>query len=195
MELDLVHRRQPLGLVAQPLEILDAEVGDADRADAALVLDPFEGAPGVEEAVLGRHRPVDQVEVDMVEAEPLQALVEGGQGRVVPLLGVPELGGDEDLLARQPGGGESRAYSGLVAVGGGGVDMAIAARQRFFNRRLGVLGRDLENAKAELGDRHAIAEGDGGDRRNFVHHILLRSSGLETVGYPEGEPNMPRAAG
>ena len=67
--------------------------------DAALLPDPFEGAPGVEVAVLARHRPVDQVEVDVVEAEPLEALLEGAQRRVVALLGVPELGGDEDLVA------------------------------------------------------------------------------------------------
>ena len=51
-----------------------------------LLVDPFEGAPGVDEAVLARHRPVDQVEVDVVEAEPLEARLEGGQGRVVALL-------------------------------------------------------------------------------------------------------------
>ena len=36
----------------EPLEVLDAEVGDADRARAAFVVDPFEGPPGVDEAVL-----------------------------------------------------------------------------------------------------------------------------------------------
>ena len=56
----------------QPLEVLDPEVGDADRACPALLVDPFEGTPGVEVAVLGRHRPVDQVEVDVVECRAVR---------------------------------------------------------------------------------------------------------------------------
>ena len=56
VQLDLVHGRPPLGLVLEPLQVLDAEVGDADRAGAAFLLDPFEGAPGVEEEVLGSAR-------------------------------------------------------------------------------------------------------------------------------------------
>ena len=99
VQLDLVDGRQLLGLALEPLEVLDAEVGDADRARVALLLDPFEGAPGVEVAVLARHRPVDQVEVDVVHPEPPQAALAGRQRRVVALLGVPQLGRDEDLLA------------------------------------------------------------------------------------------------
>jgi hypothetical protein len=51
----------------------------------------FESTPGVDEATCGGHRPVDQVEVDVVEPEPLEARLEGGQCRVVALRGIPEL--------------------------------------------------------------------------------------------------------
>ena len=102
VELDLVDRRQRLGLAGQPLEVLDAEVGDADRAGTALGVDPFEGAPGVEVEVPRGDRPVDQVEVDVLVSSRSIDFVEGGQGRVEALLGVPELGRDEDLLAGEP---------------------------------------------------------------------------------------------
>ena len=42
---------------------------------------------------------MDQVEIDVVEPEPLEALVEGSQGAVVALALVSQLGGDEDLVA------------------------------------------------------------------------------------------------
>ena len=45
-------------------------------------------------------RPVQQVEVDVLEPEPRQAGVERAQRAVVALVVVPELGGHEDLLAR-----------------------------------------------------------------------------------------------
>jgi hypothetical protein len=54
---------------------------------------------------------VDEVQVDVVEAELAERGVEGAQGRVVPLLGVPQLGGDEQLLAGDPGAGDGLAGS------------------------------------------------------------------------------------
>src|SRR4051794_18827154 len=102
MQLDLVDGGDGVRLPFQPLEVLDPEVGDADRPRAALVADPLERLPGLDEAVLRRRRPVDQVEVEVLHAEPGEALFEGRQRRVEALLFVPELGRDEDILARIP---------------------------------------------------------------------------------------------
>ena len=139
-----------------------------------LLVDALEGPPGIDEAVLARHRPVDQVEVDVVEPESLEARLEGGQGRVVALLRVPQLGGDEDVLAGQARGGERRADAGLVAVGGGGVDVAVAGVKRLLDDPLGVLGRDLEDAEPELGNLDAIVERESGNRQ-LGHRLPLLS--------------------
>ena len=90
--------------------------------------------------------------------EAPQRLPERLEGRVAALLGVPELGRDEDLLARDPRGGDRGAHAALVAVGGGGVDVAVAGGKRFLDDPLGVLGRDLEDAEPELRDLDAVVE-------------------------------------
>ena len=180
----------------QPLQVLDAEVGDADRAAAALALDPFEGAPGVEVALLGRQRPVDQVEVDVVEAEPAAALLEGLQGRVVALLRVPELGGDEDLLARDPGGGDRGADAGLVAVGGGGVDVAVAGRQRLLDRAPGsppaAPGRRRSRAAGSRRRRGARRSGPVPSRASLAGR---EADGEQREGAHDAEEGPHRGAG
>jgi hypothetical protein len=47
----------------------------------------------------GRDRPVQQVQVDMVQAELGRAGIECAQGCVVPVVVEPQLGGDEDVIA------------------------------------------------------------------------------------------------
>ena len=60
------------------------EVADADRPGPLLAVQPLERPPAVEP--LARHRPVQEIEVDVVEAQPPQAGVEGGQRLVVALV-------------------------------------------------------------------------------------------------------------
>jgi hypothetical protein len=43
---------------------------------------------------------VDQVQVEVVEAEPLQRLLEGSPGAVLAAVLDPQLGGDEQLVPR-----------------------------------------------------------------------------------------------
>ena len=59
---------------------------------------------------------------------------------------------------RTPGGGDRRPDARLVAVGGGGVDVPVADRQRLLDRLLRLLGRDLEDAEPELGDLDAVVQ-------------------------------------
>ncbi len=125
-------------------------------------------------------RPVDQVQVDVVQAELAERGVEGAQRRVVPLLGVPQLGGDEQLLARQARGGQRPAGALLVGVDRGGVDAAVSGLQRGGDGR-GRLGvRHLPDAEAELRHPHAVVEGDGGD---LAHERSILTSGGVTSAY------------
>ena len=115
------------------------------------------------EAVVVAERLVDQVEVDVIEAEPLEGPLEGGPR--VGLAGVldPQLGGDEQLVAGMPLLAHGPADRLLVAVGGGGVDVPVADLERRGDRLLGLLRGDLVDAEAE--DRHldAVVEGHGGN--------------------------------
>ena len=106
MQLDLVDRRPLVGLVAEALEVLDAEVRDADRPRPALLMDPLEGPPGVDVAVLGSAPASGSGRGRRAPCRAARGSSRTREGRVVALLGVPELGRDEDLLARHARGGD-----------------------------------------------------------------------------------------
>ena len=57
------------------------------------------------------------------------------------------------------------ADAALVAVGGGGVDVAVAGREGLLDRALGVVRRHLEDAEAELRDLDAVARAGRSGRR------------------------------
>ncbi len=89
----------------RPRQVLLVKVRHPDRAGQALrCLQLFQGVPGLDVGVELRRRPVDQVQVDVVEAELLQRLGERGGGIGLPV--VPQLGGDEQLVARHAGLGD-----------------------------------------------------------------------------------------
>jgi hypothetical protein len=95
---------------------------------------------------------VHQVQVDVVEPQTLRRRLERTPG--VVLRGAvlnPELGGDEQLLARDSAGGDGPADRFLVAVGGGGVEVAVADLEGLGHGALGVLRRDRVDAEAEDG--------------------------------------------
>ena len=102
VQLDLVDGRHDSGLGEQPVEVVGVEVADPDRADPPFGLEPFEGAPGVNVPVLRRCRPVDEVKVEQVEAEQVHAVLERAKGAVETVIGVPDFGRHEQVVAVDP---------------------------------------------------------------------------------------------
>jgi hypothetical protein len=78
---------------------------------------------------------VHQIQVDHIDAEPAAAGLERVQRRPVAVVVVPQLGGDEDLLALQATRPQTDADVGLVAVDAGGVDVSVAGPQSSLHRR------------------------------------------------------------
>jgi len=93
MQLDLVGDRHGQACCRQLLDVLDAEVAHADRPRLALPLQLDEPAP-LGEPVVSFERRMDQVEVYVVQPQPLEAPVE----RRHRGLGGP---GDEERLRPQ----------------------------------------------------------------------------------------------
>src|SRR5262249_30292258 len=114
-ELHLVDVRLDVGDAEQLVELGDAEVRAADRARVAALARPLHPVPRPRRPALG---PVDDVEVDVVDAEPLEAALRLGL-RV--LAGGVELRRDEDLLARDAAVAQRAPDAALVAVRLGGV--------------------------------------------------------------------------
>src|SRR5258706_11540841 len=90
MELDLVDGGRHLGLARQSLQVGDLEVADADRPGSALLLELLKRLPRRDEvaAVQGRQGPVDQEQVDVVDAQLGQCPVERTAGVSWPVKAV-----------------------------------------------------------------------------------------------------------
>jgi len=72
-------------VIGEPAQVLLGEVAYTHGTGPARRVDLLEGAPGVEVSVFGGHGPMDQVEIDNLQAQPLHALVERPKRGVVTL--------------------------------------------------------------------------------------------------------------
>ncbi|CAH0262957.1 hypothetical protein SRABI128_03191 [Microbacterium sp. Bi128] len=158
MQFDLVDGRNYASLIDQALQAFLGEVGDANGLDPALLLELDEGLPGVNVFVLLGLHPVDQVQVQGLEAEPLHGFLERLQGGLVALVRVPQLGGDENFLGLEAGTLDGAAYACFVAVDLCRVDVAEAGLERLDNHLFGHVIFNLPHAVAKLGDGVAVIE-------------------------------------
>src|SRR6185312_234508 len=72
-----------------------------------------------------------QVQVQVIKTGPVQALLDAAQGLVGVLEPTGQLGGDEQLVPRDPGGARGRTDRALVLVVDRSVQQAVATVQRF----------------------------------------------------------------
>src|SRR5882757_8222469 len=102
---------------------------------------------------------------------------------------MPDLGGDEELAARDVRGGNRSADGILVFVHGGRVEMAIAERERAFDDRLAAAARHAERAKAEARDADAASD----DRIHEFFRLLLSHQGkVRPLRSMKRRPSRPR---
>src|SRR5712664_715903 len=113
----------------------DRVVAYADGPARALPLEFHHRLPGLVPEL--RDRPVDQIEVDVAQPEASQALVAGGQGGIEAVIAVPQLRGDEDLLAWHSAVSDRPADILLVPVDHRSVDVPVARLQGELHRLLG----------------------------------------------------------
>ena len=157
------------GVVQQPLEVRDAKVRDTNVLHLARLRQLLHLLPRVDVVpalmvllqVLGRRaaRPVNQVQINIVQPQALQARVDALRHALVPR--VVELGGDPDLGARDARVADGGADLGLVAVGEGGVDVAVAGLEGGEDGVVDLVGGGLPGAEADDGDLGARVEGRG----------------------------------
>src|SRR6478752_5122434 len=192
MQLDLVDRRGEEGQVDDVGEVFSMEVAHADGPGVAVLLPLHQAAPAVDILALLARRPVDQVQIDVVQPEPLEADLQRILGRLKTQIRGRELGSDEQFLTGDARRGDRPAHRFLIAVGGRGVDQPVAGFQR---RRHGLLGlgiRQLTDAEADHRDRVLVVESDGGNRSRRRHgtypvKLNVRGSGPSRVPSPSEE--------
>jgi hypothetical protein len=76
---------------------------------------------------------VNQVEVDLLEPEAFEARIGRGAHGVAPLVAVPQLGGDEELVARNSGCRDRLTDARLVLIDARRVDVPLADLERIAN--------------------------------------------------------------
>ena len=142
-----------LAQVQDLLNLLGGEVGQADGLHLALfVCLLHELVPG--DIIAGGL--VDEQQVDVVGAQPLQGLVH----RVRLLVkGGPQLGLQEDVLSVHAGLFDGPAHRLLVHIGVGGVDEAVAAPQGAEDGGFRLVGGEQEGSDASHGHFHAVVQG------------------------------------
>jgi len=144
--------------------VVGHEVADPDRAELPVGQQLLERPVGIEgEVELAGQRLVKDEQVELLDAELACALVEGVQRLLVAVVGDPDLGLEEDVGAVEPGRTDRLADLALVAVGGGGVDVAVAGVERGSDRVAGLVGRRLKDAQAEGPQFDAAVEREGRD--------------------------------
>ena len=133
MHLDLIADQRLAGHRPGLVQHLGGEIGDADMLGLAVLLGLAERADaGLERDVLVV--PMDQQQIDIRQFEFDQALVDDFDEIVRHQVFLAHLGADQHLLALDAGVAQALAVLHLVAVEGGGVEMAVAELQRGLHR-------------------------------------------------------------
>src|SRR5919106_2122011 len=101
LELDLVDGRHDVAHFGEAAEGRRAEVRDPDAAHQAFALEVDEHEPRLLVQPAARGRPVDQIEIEVVEPELGEARLEGAEGAVAALVVVGDLCRHEQLVARE----------------------------------------------------------------------------------------------
>ena len=127
VELDWLTSGTTPGLGEQPLRCAGLKFESADGAQRALLQQREEAPPGVDVAVLPRVGPVDQQQVDVVDAELVERSSERLRRRRPAVPWALNLRGDEQLLARHARGPHAPPDAALVAVRLGRVEEPVAA--------------------------------------------------------------------
>ena len=108
---------------------------------------------------------MDEQEIDVVGAKPVQGMGDRSGCSFGFVVGIVDLRGDEEFLARYPRCLKGSADLRLVAVHLCGVDVAVSGIECAAHRVVGVGWGDLVGAEAQDGDRGARREGEVGDGR------------------------------
>ena len=133
MQLHLVDHRGDPGIQAQVGQPVRVEVAHADGPDLSSLVQLLHGPPG---SVVVVHRLVDQVQVQIVQAQLLHRSLEGSPSALIPGILNPQLGGDEQLFPGDPAFGDSGSHRFLVEISGGGIDKPIPHRKGVAHRLL-----------------------------------------------------------
>ena len=184
VQLHLVHGRHDLATVQEHVQMVRVEVGHTDRSGPLLRQDLLSCTVGGHRLVEGRgDRPMEQVQVHVVHAEPAETCVEGAEASLMAEVADPQLGGDEHFGPGDPAPRESFGHLALVEIRGSGVDEAVSILDRPLDRARRLLGRSLKDPEPESRHLDAVVQCE---ERSLPAHggHLSRSARFRECKYP-----------
>src|SRR5256712_10987396 len=196
MELDLVHGRCDRSRRKHFFQMADRVVAHADRPSEAFFVELRERLPRL--VAKARYRPVDQVQIDVVESQLAATPFERSQRGLVPVIAVPEFRCDDNLVPRNSTLPDCRADVPFVRIHFRGVDQAVPDLEGGGDGVPGLLARrGLPDAEAQ--DRHLVSvvqrrarfdgeahrRGDGG-RPTSILTRGIQDFGMSFFGSPNG---------
>lgn len=139
-------------------EVIGVEVRRPYGSDHALLVELLHGAPRAEDVA---ERLMDEIEVNIIEPQPLERRFEAAFGPLVARIRHPQFGRHEHLVARQAARAHGRPDRFLVTVARSRVEQPVADRERVLHGALAFGGvRNLVRAEAELRHPDAVVQGD-----------------------------------
>lgn len=197
MNLDLIDVGLDLGELEQLLEPFNGPVRDTNGLGLAFLVELLHCPPcGL--GVLGEvfqddvlsiradlglllrlllcgNRPVDQVEVDVVDPELLQGVLKRPDDILVAVQVVPDLGADENILALDRGVLLEEILDGiadlvLVLVEPGAIQVSVSGLESTSDSVVGLAFSTLagEGSEPNSGDLNAVAESESDTGRHFA---------------------------
>lgn len=130
--------------------MLGHEIADTNGAYLAIGKEVLKGAIGIQGFVeRGRQGLVQDQQIELLNAQFLGALFETVQGLVKAVIVDPNLGLDEDLIARNARAANALAHFTFIAIGGCGIDVTITDAQGFLHGIGCLVRRGLKHAKTD----------------------------------------------
>src|SRR5829696_2239095 len=187
---DLVDHGLRLACREEAVEVLGPEVRYADGLDPTVGQELLHGLPdlpvllpAVLADIVPRPRRVDEVEVEIVQADLAYCGLELLERLVVCLRLGRQLRGDVDLLPRNARVAHRAPDGGLVVVGPGRVDVAVAHPQGVSDGVVTLFAlRDQPGAEPDLGNLVSVAEGVVLDQH--AHQFSYSLYGTESLTSP-----------
>jgi hypothetical protein len=164
VELDLMYRRHDVDAHDQVFQVLRAVIADTDRAHPAFSKQRL-GRPIRRHGrcEVRRHRPVQKIQVRVIQPEPAQACIACAEGSLVTVVADPQLGRDEKLGASDPASHDAFANLPLVRIRRRGVDEPIPVVYRAFHSIRGPFrGAPIQCPEPEGRHRDAVVKRDKG---------------------------------
>jgi len=171
MQFDLVQCGDHLGFGDQAVQMRRAEVAHTNRAGSPFCQKTLCGLPCAKcPCELGRHRPVQQIEIKLIQPELAHRAVKGVQCLIITIIADPQFCDHEKVTSVNIALRDPLTYLSLVAVCCGGVDQTISTGNGAFDRAHRFLGAALIDTKSQGRHFDAIVELQDGA---MVHVIFL----------------------